>query len=256
MTITVCSGFSPAGYREYGRNFIDTFDKYWDKSINLLVYTEAYIYMPRGECRILWDCEGARDFHLRHNDDPRRRGTMPIPGWRQKDRKEGYSWRFDAAKFYKQCLIPYDASKTLNNDDIVVWLDGDVVSFSHTSEKFIMDLIGDSHLAYLGRGSYHSEIGFWCVRLCKLSRSMICNLAETYTSDRFLELREHHSAFVFDYVRRQAQNQGLQARDLTPGGGGHVWLTSPLAKHTDHLKGKRRKLMGHSADHPITWWKS
>jgi hypothetical protein len=139
MTITVCSGFSVAGYREYGHNFIKSFDKYWPSNIDLIVYTEQSVSMPRGSCRSLWDCEGARDFQNRHGDDGRRRGTLPIHGWRQKDHKEGYSWRFDAAKFYKQCLIPYDVSKQLSQDDILVWLDADVITFDNLPESFIPD---------------------------------------------------------------------------------------------------------------------
>ena len=259
MTVTVCSGFSRAGYREYGINFVRTFDKFWPTDVNLVVYAEEMVSMPRGECRSLWDCEGARDFHDRHGEDGRRRGTTPITGWRAKDRNEGYAWRFDAAKFYKQCIIPYDASKTLVQDDILVWLDADVVTFAMVPTDFIMNLMGDTDLAFFGRGSYHSEIGFWSIRICKLSRRMLQSFAEIYTNDIFLTLKEHHSAFVFDHVRRKAEISGLRTKNLTPEGrngshGSHVWLASPLAKYTDHLKGSRRKNIGHSLDHPIRWW--
>jgi hypothetical protein len=254
MTVTVCSGFSPAGYREYGVSFLETFDKFWAKNVELAVYTEQTIQIPRNGCRSLWDCEGARDFHNRHAEDGRRRGTVPIPGWRQKDRNEGYSWRFDAAKFYKQCLIPYDVSKTLNQDDILAWLDGDIVTFDYVPNWFIPNLIDGFDLIFLGRGSYHSEIGFWAVRICKRSRAMLQDLAEVYTRDIFLTLHEHHSAYAFDHVRKKAQDRGLIAKNLTPGGSGHVWLSSPLAKYTDHLKGSRRKKLGHSIDHPLRWW--
>jgi hypothetical protein len=254
MTVTVCSGFAPAGYREYGYNFIKSFDAYWPRDTDLIVYTEQDVPMPRGLCRSLWDCDGARDFHIRHNDDPKRRGTLPIPGWRQKDHKEGYSWRFDAAKFYKQCLIPFDASKSLYQDDILIWLDADVITFDKIPNNFISDMIVDTDLIFFGRGSYHSEIGFWGIRICKQSRAMLQEFAETYTNDSFLNLREHHSAYVFDHVRRNAERRGLRSRNLTPGGGGHVWLASPLAKYTDHLKGSRRKRAGYSIDHPLKWW--
>lgn len=254
MNITVCSGFSPAGYKEYGYNFLQTFNKFWSKDVNLIVYTEEIVNMPRGECRNLWNCDGAREFYTRHKNDGRRCGTSPIDGWRSKDRNEGYTWRFDAVKFFKQCLIPYNASKNLKDGDILVWLDGDVVTFDYVPRDFIPNLMKGVDLVYLGRGNKHSEIGFWAVRLCALSRDMLHNLAGTYTTDSFLQLKEHHSAFVFDYVRRQTQNHGLTGRDLTFGGRDHVWLSSPLAKYTDHLKGKRRKLMGHSLDHPIKWW--
>ncbi len=259
MTITVCSGFSPAGYREYGYNFIKNFDTYWPDSVDLIVYSEQIVPMPRGSCRLLWDCEGAQEFHTRHNDDPRRRGTAPINGWRPKDHEKGYSWRYDAAKFYKQCLIPYDVSKSLYQDDILVWIDADVVTFDKVPDRFITDLMENTDLIFLGRGSYHSEIGFWAVRICKQSRAMLQELAEAYTKDLFLTFREHHSAFVFDYARKRADKRGLYWRNLTPANGrgrhgGHVWLDSPLSKYMDHLKGSKRKHIGHSSDHPIKWW--
>lgn len=254
MTITVCSGFSPAGYKEYGYSFINSFNKYWPTSIDFIVYTEEVVSMPRGTCRSLWECEGARDFHNRHNDDGRRRGTIAIPEWRRKDRHEGYAWRFDAAKFYKQCLIPYDVSKRLYQDDILIWLDADVVTFAEIPELFISNLVRDVDLVYLGRGNYHSEIGFYALRICKQSRHMLEEFANVYTSDGFLTLKEHHSAFVFDYVRKRAEARGLRSKNLTLGGVGHVWLVSPLARYTDHLKGSRRKRVGYSIDHPIKWW--
>ncbi len=254
MTVVVCSGFSPAGYREYGFSFVRTFNEFWPTSVELVMYSEQIFTLPRGKCRLLWECEGAEDFHHRHGEDGRRRGTIPVPGWRQKDRNEGYSWRFDAAKFYKQCLIPYDVSKTLNQDDILVWLDGDIITFDHVPENFIPGLIDGFDLVFLGRGSYHTEIGFWAVRMCKQSRAMLRHLAEIYTTDEFLSLHEHHSAYSFDHARKRAQERGLRAKNLTPGGSGHVWLSSPLAKYTDHLKGKRRKNLGYSIDHPLRWW--
>jgi hypothetical protein len=146
-------------------------------------------------------------------------------------------------------------SKTLYQDDILIWLDADVITFDDVHISFIEDLMRDTDLIFFGRGSYHSEIGFWAVRMCKHGRAMLQEFAETYTSDIFLNLREHHSAFVFDLVRRNAERRGLRSRNLTPGGGGHVWLSSPLAKYTDHLKGSRRKRIGYSLDHPLKWWK-
>jgi hypothetical protein len=57
-------------------------------------------------------------------------------------------------------------------------------------------------------------------------------------------LPEWHSAFVFDWVRGIAQ---LDEANLTPEGRGHVWLQSPLARYTDHMKGAR-KALGYSPE--------
>jgi len=71
-------------------------------------------------------------------------------------------------------------SKTLVQDDILVWLDADVVTFVTVPNDFIINLMDNTDLAFFGRGSYHSEIGFWAVRICKLSRHMLKSFAEIY----------------------------------------------------------------------------
>ncbi len=255
--ITVCTTFSPSGYRQYGQKFLETFDKYWPVEVSLLVYTEEHIEVSRGACKNFWLCDGAQAFYDRHKDNGQRTGVLPTKGWRQKDRVEGYSWRFDAVKFFRQCLVPYDVSRTIMDGDILIWLDADVVTFDDVPLDFLEDLIKGTDLVFFGRGSYHSEIGFWAVRMCKAGRAMVRDLANLYVTDQFLDLKEHHSAFVFDHVRNNTY--GLRTRNVTPSGsgghGGHVWLNSPMAKYTDHLKGSRRKRMGYSADHPIRWWK-
>ncbi len=255
--ITVCSGFSPSGYVSYGNKFLETFDKFWSRDINLVVYTEEVVPVSRGECRSIWDCDGALDFFNRHSKDDRRTGRAAVPGWRGKDSIKGYSWRFDAVKFFKQCVIPYNVSKSLFDNDILVWLDADVVTFANVPLEFIGGLFEeDTDLIYLGRGAYHSEIGFWAVRVCHSSRSFVKELAEIYTTDRFLDLQEHHSAFVFDYVKDRTR--GLLKRNLTPvkspGSGTHVFVKSPLHLYMDHLKGPVRKKKGYSPEHPIKWW--
>jgi hypothetical protein len=253
--VTVCTGFSPAGYAAYGARFLDSFARWWPPQTGLAVYTEEPVAMARGDGRSLWEVPGARAFWERHKDDPRRRGMEPIREWRAKDRRAGYAWRFDVVRFFKQCLIPAHAAQALPDGAALAWLDADVVTFAPVSPALIDQLLGGADLVYLGREAYHSEIGFWAVRLNSRSRQFLAHLARLYRSDGILALPEHHSAFAFDHCRRSAQQRkGLVAVDLTPGGRGHVWTQSPLACCLDHLKGERRKQLGYSPEHPLRWW--
>jgi hypothetical protein len=260
MTTLVCTGFSPAGYFEYGRRFLETFWQYWPERVGLAVYTEEAVLVPRGECRSLWDCDGARAFYERHKDNPERCGRAPIPGWRPKDRGVGYAWRYDAVKFFRQCLIPEQAAAGLADGDCLAWLDGDVVTFATVPETLVEDMLGPSDkgadLVYLGRGAYHSEIGFWALRLNGRTRRFLAQLGELWRSDKLFALGEHHSAFAFDYCRKAAQRRGLIARNLTPSAAaaGHVWFQTELGRYTDHLKGAKRKQLGYSPEHPLKWW--
>jgi len=244
----VVTGFSPAGAAAYGLRFLETFDRCWPAEIGLAAYTEEAVAMPRGECRSLWDCCGATTFFERHRRNPAHCGKSPVAGWRTKDRQAGYSWRFDAVRFFRQCLIPHAAGAMLPDGEVLAWLDADVVTFAPVAQGFVEGLIGDADLVYLGRAPYHSEIGFWAVRLNPLTRRFLGALAGLYRSDGIFGLAQWHSAFAFDHCRAEAERQGLLAKNLTPGGNGHVWVQSPLAACLDHLKGGRRKALGYSPE--------
>ena len=240
--ITVCSGFSPNGYNEYGKRFLETFSAFWPASIGLRVYTEAPVDVPRGKCVDVMVCDGLAAFVAKHERNAAARGREPSARWKDGERAAGYSYKWDAHKFIKQLVIPADAARELPDGDTLVWLDADVVSFAPVSANLIPSLLGDADLCYLGRGKKHSEIGFWAVRLNAHTRAFLQELADTYTQERVFALSEWHSAFVFDHVRRKYAD-AIKQRDITPGGSGHVWFQSPLGTCTDHCKGARKKLV-------------
>lgn len=247
MTVTVCTGFSPAGYEEYGKAFLDSFDRFWPKSVNLVAYTEEPVDMPRGECRSLWSIPGIASFISRHKDNAvyNGRGVNLQAAASEKERRAGYSYRFDAVKFCRMAVIPAHAAQTITAGDILVWLDGDVVTYKDVPEGFIEDLLGDAEVAYLGRDRKHSETGFIAFRIPH-AIPLLDQYSDIFLSDRIFVLPEWHSAYVFDYARQQTD---IDAKNLTPGGKGHVWFQSPLGDRLDHLKG-RRKAVGRSRERP------
>lgn len=255
--VTVCTGWHPAAYDQYARTFLATFDHYWRASIDLQVYPEIPLPPPRGYGGCLWDIPGAREFDIRHRAIPEHCGRAPTRHWRPKDRLKfaagTVAWRWDAMRWFKQCIIPHHAAQSLPDGDILVWLDADVVTFADVPEDMIEGLLGPADLCYLGR-TKGSEIGFWAVRLGSATRAFLAELSALYLDDGIFALREYHSAFAFDHARRAAQRRGLRARDLTPGGAGHVWMRcEPLMRVCDHLKGPR-KALGYSPEHPLRWW--
>lgn len=244
--LTVVTGWSPEGYVQYGRRFAETFHRFWPADVNLVVYGELPVKLPRGEFRPLNSIPGCMEFINRHCDNPEQCGRASIPGWKEKEVRNGYSYRFDAVKFCRQGFIPENAAVCLNPDNdpqYLCWLDGDVVTKAPVPAGFIEGLLPDGYdVAYLGRGQKHSEIGFQLYKLTtsedvEPALSMLMEFSEIYSTDEVFKLREWHSAFVFDEARRRS---GVRAFDLTPGGNGHVWPTSPLGKFMDHLKGERK----------------
>lgn len=244
MRTKVVTGFSPAGYIEYGTRFLETFHRHWPAAIELEAFTEDYVEMPRGTCRSLWNCNGVSAFIQRHKANPAHNGREPNRFWREKHRERGYHFKFDAVKFCKQCFIPERAAEDMADGDILVWLDGDVVTFNDVPKAFIEKLLGPNDIAYLGRRGTHSEIGFWAVRINARTRLFLSMFADTWRTDSVFELQEWHSAYVFDYCLQKAM---LRECNLTPNGTGHVWFQSPLRHYTDHCKGPR-KAQGYSPE--------
>lgn len=247
MKTIISTGFSPVGRLSYGESFMSSFDRHWPEDVELQVYVEESTPVPRNGERSLWSCPGVGSFIKRHKGDPKKNGRSPVKGWRPKDRQRGYSFRYDAVKFCRQCFIPEQASTEADDGDIVVWLDGDVVTHRDVPDGFVAKLLGDSDITYLGRSGTHSEIGFWAVRINPRTRTFLTHLADLWRFDGVFALPEWHSAFTFDHILKLNSDQ-LNINNLTPNGSGHVWFQSPLAKYLDHLKGDRRKLEGRSRE--------
>ena len=130
--------------------------------------------------------------------------------------------------------------------DVVIWLDGDVVSFADVPETLVDDLVPeDAAVTFLGRGPKHSEIGFLAFRI-PLAVPLLQSMWRAYASDIFLDLGEWHSAYVFDHARLFHEKRGMVTHDLTPDGRQHVWWQSELCRWLDHLKGDDRKERGMS----------
>ena len=192
--VKVCSGFSPAGRIQYGDRFMQSFHSHWPMNVELEVYVEEPIDMPRFGARSLWDIPGARDFHDRHRDNLAAHGRVPQPCWKAKERLLGYSFRTDAYKFWKQILIPGAAAATMEDGEILVWMDGDVVTTNPVPAQWVEDLLGQAEIAFLNREPKHSEIGFWAVRLNGRTRLFLQAIADVYRTDQVFGLPQWHSA--------------------------------------------------------------
>lgn len=237
--IRVCSGYSPSGRELYGNRFLETFNRHWPLEVDLKVYVEERHKMPRDACRLLWDIPGATDFRDRHKDNLAIQGRVPTSRWKRGEIQKGYSFRTDAYRFWKQLVIPQQASLDMADGDILVWLDGDVVTTRDVPLTFIPELLGKADVSFLDRENSHPEIGYWSVKLSPVTRLFLANIADIYMSDDFMQYNETHSAFLWNVCRLQLD---MRERNLTPPGAhGHVWpRVRLLSEFTNHLKGPRK----------------
>lgn len=243
----VVTGWSPSGWIEYGRRFWETFDRYWPAEVDLIVYGEEPVELKSAcgrhtEFRRLNEIRAAVQFLEKHGDSGIARGREPVTHWKPREVANGYSYKWDAVKFCRQGFIPYHAAGRIlfenkYSEALLMWLDGDVYTHAPVPLAAVLALLPRKFdLAYLGREPKHSEIGFQLYRLPG-AMHMLGTFSDYYATDRVFAEKQWHSAYVFDLARHHSQ---VRAFNITPGGTGHVWMTSPLATFSDHLKGGRK----------------
>ena len=252
---TVCTAMWGTAYERYGARFLESAAKFWAPDIGLIVMSDGMVprsAVSRAGDQLLDMPPDWAAFRARHADNPAANGRAVSPKWKPKERAIGYDWRHDAVKWCAQAFVPEAAAALLPDGELMVWLDADVVTFAPLAANLFEALVGDADGAYLGRAPKHSEIGFWAVRLSPVTRAFLAGFAYAYRHDSIFALKETHSAFVWDHVRRLyepsvAKVPTMRMRDLTPGGRGHVFMQSPLSVALDHCKGAR-KIKGYSKE--------
>lgn len=239
METTIVTGFSHKGFDEYGRRFIRTFKEY-NSGQHLLVYSDGVPFIA-GKGIEQFPQGGIKDlqaFIRRWRGSQPCAGKAPVPGWNDKEKKNGYSYRFDALKFCKMVYTMWAAAHRITSPGYMIWLDGDTVVRKDIPKDLAERALPAGYdYAYLGREPKHTETGFLVFRLPE-ALPILDAWADFYTSDSFTGQKEWHSAFLFDRAREKFPE--IKGYNLTPGGRGHVIHKCWVGSIFDHCKGNRK----------------
>lgn len=234
--VTVFTTVHAEGYAQYGRQFIDSFLRFWPQSHELVIYAEGFdIPSPPPRVRVVDNAtlQGLADFKQRHAESPLAHGNNP----------KGYSYRFDAVRFANKVFAMCDIARQ-RPSRYVLWLDCDTSTFQGVPSDFVARLLASGEfMAYLGRYGLHSETGFLPFDLAHPGAKAFFNtLEQFYASDAVFSLSEWHDCEVIDATRSVLQAQGLlKARNLSIHGSSHPFINSVPGLFMDHLKGPVRK---------------
>lgn len=254
MTYTVITTFHKAGLESYGQTMIDSFDRHWPRSVPLIVYAEQCgprVPSERVQVRdLLISSPDLVEFKRRWAHDPVANGMM-AKDTRVPFKDNAFKW--DAVRFSHKVFAVIHACQNIKSDWII-WLDADSKTFQDVPVEFLPEICDPKAMAcYLGRREkYHSECGWVAYnrRHPDLADFMQA-WRDLYVTGSLFNLREYHDSFVFDVLRRQFYDQrGTYFHNLSPSlpgkGPGHPFIASRLGQYMDHLKGARRKRLGHS----------
>lgn len=229
--------FPKSSYLEYGKNFIDTFIKYWPDTIKLYVYYDGEPEFIND--KVVWldyneECKDQKEFAERGKNIPQD------------------SFYRGATKFsYKGFTIINHLEKNLDRYNI--WMDADCITVNPITEEWLHTLKDTSCLSVLMRNTRAIETGFILTdNKHKHYNNFINTYADVYRKDIIYSLPEWHDSYVLNHV---IYTCNLSYFDLSPHNEYreiHPFSTGVLGRCLDHLKGPR-KYKGHSPERSIFW---
>jgi hypothetical protein len=263
-TLAAVTSFNRAGYEQYGRRMIETFDRHWPKDCVLYCYAEGF--KPEVPSRrivvidLLSACPGLVAFKERHSDNERAHGAevhgkrvrvymkgpkvakWPIPKLKVTRMDRGIGYRWNAVRFSHKSFAVFDATGRCK-EDILCWLDADILVFDDIPRPFLEELVPPDYLLGFLKRPKFSECGFIAYNLRHaLIRDFFAEFEALYTTDSLFQEQEYHDSWLFDVVRKRFERRNCKTFDIARGMGayaGHVFINSQLGRYMDHMKGER-----------------
>ena len=165
----------------------------------------------------------------------------------------GFDYRLNAIRF---SFKPYSIFQILNENfdrfDFLIWTDADLRCLKTFNEKDLLKFLPENNqlMSYLGRKYKHSECGFIGFNLKHPKINDYVNrVIEIYTSGEIFSLEQWHDSWIWDYVRKDFENNhGISFKNISGDGyeHHHPFIKSGLEEFFDHLKGPERKKIGRS----------
>lgn len=243
----IVTSFNPEGLEVYARNMLNSFDKHWDKEIQLHAWYHDFdeggaFFLRTEELKI--PAKGVKYSNLNNIQDmlEYREGMKVHNG--TEGGKIQYNWRLDAIKW---CHKIYALTETaadphvIQDKDWLIWLDADTVTFADVDAEFLDGICDNSYdIVHLGRNSVdYSETSFIAFNLKnRPAVDFLSDFRETYDNREVTAYREWHDGFIFERLLKLHQYHGLKALNLTPDVPDlNAFATSALSTKMQHFKG-------------------
>ncbi|MBS7458916.1 hypothetical protein [Coralloluteibacterium stylophorae] len=255
--VTTCHA---AGYAQYGRQMLETFERHWPSAVTLHLYTEGFacdVPSPRIVSRDLHASSPELvAFKARHRDDVEANGHVRPPvAWRlfgrrvelPLRRRRRHDYRFDAVRFAHKSFAILHAAQALRDEvDVLLWIDADTRFFADVDAARLESFVpADRFVGCLRRAMMHTECGFVAYNLAHpASAGFLADFGDMYLHDRFRAEREWHDSWLFDVARERAEARGARSYDIAEGTGAtasHVLVNCQLGEFMDHMKGDRKR---------------
>jgi hypothetical protein len=231
-----------AGWEQYGRRMVETFDQFWPPDFPFYLYAEDFKpdhSRPIVRALPAW----LTKFKARQANNPAAHGMID----------DKYDFRLDCVRFSHKVGAITDAASRLDVDILIV-ADADIVTHAPVDTDWLSSLFPPGpYVAWLEREHQYFEGGFYMLR-CNhpAHRRIMTRWQGLYESDAVLGLSQTHDAESFQRVIFEAERDELLTTHSLSGearGHEHPLVNGPLGARLDHLKGPRKTLgKSHASD--------
>lgn len=250
----IVTSFTEYYYQERGgKEFIDTFRRYWPKSVELIIYYDGDA-LRNDEENIKWHWY---DEVAEWGMWERRLQQWPLMCGKMGER---YEVQCDA-RHWRKAFIEWHGIRSYRGK--VFWLDSDVETFADVPPTFLDEYLPDDKLcAYLGRKNFYSETGFigWNGDHPMVD-AFFNGYLDFFRSGAVFALPAWHDCEAFDKVRTLINRPDVfvdWGADL-PDDTMHPFICSIPGRYMDHKKGLRKNIGSWSEDLTIErqedYWK-
>lgn len=236
MRIVVVTTCSAEGWAVYGRKMLDSFKAFWDKSIELVIYTDGFeiehdVNITARKFPPWFD---AWKFSLFDNADAHGMAN------------DKYNFRRDCVRFSHKVVALTDYALSFRGEDLLIWMDSDITTHDNVTPEWIATLTNKkSYMSWLNRDKLYPECGFLIFN-SKHPRhdDYMMTLRDLYLFKDIFVLNQTHDSYVFEYLANKFVEQGYirQPFSLSGHGSRHhdVFSHSLLANYMVHAKGRRK----------------
>lgn len=234
LKTTIVTTWSEQGAKVYGDMWLQTANIHWPKEWRIVVYADNPIRAKNTEFR---PTPNEKVFELREKFN----SYFPNDGFSRADGRfpdKPYNFKLDVCRFSWKvfALLDYIETRT-DEEEIVVWMDGDVVSIRTPPVDFWEKQLPSRHVAaHLRRPHSYTETGCVVYRL-PAATPLISALGRLYRNPSYLlKYDQRHDGYLWD---RAVKSSGASVWPMATGIG-HIWKSSPLSDYFVHNKGARK----------------
>jgi len=254
----IITSFNEDLFKQYGKRMVNEFSEKSDGTVKLAVMYEGdsipEINLKNIEF-IKLNHTGHHEFICKFGHLQEARG-MRISYLPNGQVYLSHNFRFDAVRFSFKIFSLLQALELFNPVNYFAWLDADVRCLKNFSQDELLQFFPQNNqlMSYLGRTKFpltgaYSECGFLGFNnLHPFINEFLNRVAEIYQNGEVFSYQQWHDCWIWDQTRLSFESRGIEFKNISGDAAktDHPFINSNLGVFFDHLKGPKRKKVGHS----------